>query len=130
MKKLFSVLSIAVLFFVNSVYAQVSVTPSITNYPNFTAAFTAIMAGTHGSAPTITITSSFTETNAAGPILTNNSPTAITSLRIYTSGVFTVTGAATVILAMGAGKAAAKGIDEFLRAAQFLLQSSLNRFYD
>ena len=27
-----------------------------------------------------------------------------------------VTGAATVILAMGAGKAAAKGIDEFLKA--------------
>ena len=98
MKKLFSVLSIAILFtvFCNSLNAQVSVTPAAANYPTLTAAFTAIMAGTHGAAPTITITASFTETNAAGPILTNNSPTAITSLRIYTAGVFTVTGAAAV----------------------------------
>ena len=34
----------------------------------------------------------------------------------YYAGGDAVTGAATVILAMGAGKAAAKGIDEFLKS--------------
>lgn len=34
--------------------------------------------------------------------------------KAYTAGGDAVTGAATVILAMGAGKAAAKGIDEYL----------------
>lgn len=98
MKNLFSVLAIAILISVtgSGLKAQVSVTPSAANYPTLTAAFAAIQAGTHGATPTITITASFTETNATGAILTNNSPTAITSLSIYTSGVFTVTGAATV----------------------------------
>ena len=36
--------------------------------------------------------------------------------RVYFAGGDAVTGAATVILAMGAGKAAARGIDEFLSA--------------
>ena len=36
--------------------------------------------------------------------------------KVYYAGGDAVTGAATVILAMGAGKAAAKGIDEFLSA--------------
>ena len=40
---------------------------------------------------------------------------ATTKEGVYAGGD-AVTGAATVILAMGAGKAAAKGIDEYLRA--------------
>ena len=40
-----------------------------------------------------------------------------TSKRAVWAGGDIVTGAATVILAMGAGKAAAKGIDDYLRNA-------------
>ncbi len=75
---------------------NVNVSPNSLNYATLTAAFAAIQLGTHGATPTVTITASFTETSATGAILTNNAPTAITSVRIYTAGTFTVTGATTV----------------------------------
>ena len=93
MKKTLSSLFVAVLFMAmsNFAFSQVRVTPTSTDYPDFVTAFAAIQAGTHGAAPTATVIGSFSQT--AGAILTNNTPTAITSLNIYTSGVFTVTGA-------------------------------------
>ncbi|MBK8981754.1 MAG: hypothetical protein IPM38_05375 [Ignavibacteria bacterium] len=93
MKKTLSSLFVAVLFLAMSNFAlsQVRVIPTQTDYPDFVTAFAAIQAGTHGAAPTATVIGSFSQT--AGAILTNNSPTAITSINIYTSGVFTVTGA-------------------------------------
>lgn len=94
MKKTLSILCVAVLFLAmgNFAFSQVRVTPTQTDYANFTLAFAAIQAGTHGATPTATVIGSFTETNVAGAILTNNSPSAITSIRIYTAGIFTVTG--------------------------------------
>ncbi|MBK9331554.1 MAG: hypothetical protein IPM96_03875 [Ignavibacteria bacterium] len=93
MKKTLSSLFVAALFMAMSNFAlsQVRVTPTQTDYADFVTAFAAIQAGTHGAAPTATVIGSFSQT--AGAILTNNTPTAITSLNIYTSGVFTVTGA-------------------------------------
>ena len=102
MKKNFSFLFVAVIFLAmgNIAFSQVVVTsivpPSIDVYPTFADAFAAIQANDHGSAPTITVVGSFTETSVTGAILSNNSPAPITSIRIYTSGVFTVTGSVTV----------------------------------
>ena len=50
--------------------------------------------------------------------------TGATSKEGVFAGGDAVTGAATVILAMGAGKAAAKGIDEFLSAKYFIKKAS------
>ena len=54
------------------------------------------------------------QTNSHGCILTQDE-TGLTSREGVYAGGDAVTGAATVILAMGAGKAGAKGIDEYLK---------------
>ena len=62
--------------------------------------------------PLIKTTTSGLETNKRGGIIVNESE--MTTREGVFAGGDAVTGAATVILAMGAGKAAAKGIDEYL----------------
>ena len=47
--------------------------------------------------------------------LITNGPDGLTSRPMVYAGGDAVTGAATVILAMGAGKAGAKGIDEYIK---------------
>ena len=63
--------------------------------------------------PLISSTTEGLETNKYGCIVASEENGATTKQAVYAGGD-AVTGAATVILAMGAGKAAAKGIDEFL----------------
>ena len=65
--------------------------------------------------PLITSTTEGLETNRHGCILTKTKGGLTTRQRVYAGGD-AVTGAATVILAMGAGKSAAEEIDEFLKA--------------
>ena len=55
------------------------------------------------------------ETNKKGCIVTDGENGLTTREGVYAGGD-AVTGAATVILAMGAGKAAAKAIDEYIRS--------------
>ena len=62
--------------------------------------------------PLIKTTTTGLETNKRGGIIVNESE--MTTREGVFAGGDAVTGAATVILAMGAGKAAAKGIDEYL----------------
>ena len=62
--------------------------------------------------PLIKKTTAGLEVNKRGGIIVNESE--MTSRDGVFAGGDAVTGAATVILAMGAGKAAAKGIDEYL----------------
>ena len=62
--------------------------------------------------PLIKTTTSGLETNKRGGIIVNESE--MTTREGVFAGGDAVTGAATVILAMGAGKSAAKGIDEYL----------------
>ena len=62
--------------------------------------------------PLINTTTSGLETNMRGGIIVNESE--MTTREGVFAGGDAVTGAATVILAMGAGKSAAKGIDEYL----------------
>ena len=64
--------------------------------------------------PLISSTTEGLETNKHGCIIAKEE-NGETSKRAVYAGGDAVTGAATVILAMGAGKAAAKGIDEFLQ---------------
>lgn len=64
--------------------------------------------------PLISSTTEGLETNKHGCIIAREE-NGETSKRAVYAGGDAVTGAATVILAMGAGKAAAKGIDEFLQ---------------
>ena len=93
---------VAILFLAtgNSAFSQpkVKVNPFTGTefYLTLADAFAAIQSAgaPHGSAPTITITGNVSETSVTGAILTNNSPTAITSIRIYTDGMWTVEGAA------------------------------------
>ncbi len=63
--------------------------------------------------PLISSTTEGLETNKWGCIVAKEENGETTKKAVYAGGD-AVTGAATVILAMGAGKAAAKGIDEFL----------------
>ena len=63
--------------------------------------------------PLISSTTEGLETNKWKCIIAEESNGQTTKEGVYAGGD-AVTGAATVILAMGAGKAAAKGIDEFL----------------
>ena len=65
--------------------------------------------------PLIRSTTPGLETNSRGCIVTDGENGLTTREGVYAGGD-AVTGAATVILAMGAGKAAAKGIDEYLSA--------------
>ena len=61
----------------------------------------------------ITSTTEGLQTNSHGCIVAKEENGETTKLGVFAGGD-AVTGAATVILAMGAGKAAAKGIDEYL----------------
>ena len=63
--------------------------------------------------PLISSTTKGLETNRRKCIVATEDPGAPSKDGVYAGGD-AVTGAATVILAMGAGKAAAKGIDEYL----------------
>ena len=63
--------------------------------------------------PLIRSTTSGLETNKHGCIIAKDENGETSKIGVYAGGD-AVTGAATVILAMGAGKAAAKGIDEYL----------------
>ena len=63
--------------------------------------------------PLISSTTEGLETNRRKCIVAEESDGSTSKAAVYAGGD-AVTGAATVILAMGAGKAAAKGIDEFL----------------
>ena len=65
--------------------------------------------------PLISSTTEGLETNKWKCIIADESNGKTTKEGVYAGGD-AVTGAATVILAMGAGKAAAKGIDEFLKS--------------
>ena len=57
------------------------------------------------------------ETNKHGCIITNGEDGLTTRNAVYAGGD-AVTGAATVILAMGAGKSAAKAIDEYIKSKE------------
>ena len=63
--------------------------------------------------PLISSTTKGLEINKHGCIVATEDTGATSKKGVYAGGD-AVTGAATVILAMGAGKAAAKGIDEYL----------------
>ena len=63
--------------------------------------------------PLISSTTKGLDTNKRKCIIADDATGATSKEGVYAGGD-AVTGAATVILAMGAGKAAAKGIDEFL----------------
>ena len=65
--------------------------------------------------PLISSTTEGLEVNKWKCIVADEANGATSKEGVYAGGD-AVTGAATVILAMGAGKAAAKGIDEYLRA--------------
>ena len=65
--------------------------------------------------PLIPATCSDIETTKWGTIVANEDTGLTTKPKVYAGGDI-VTGAATVILAMGAGKIAAKAIDEMLRS--------------
>ncbi|MFZ5975004.1 MAG: NADPH-dependent glutamate synthase [Bacillota bacterium] len=65
--------------------------------------------------PTVTKSTSGLETNKRGCIVADEE-TGLTTLEGVYAGGDAVTGAATVILAMGAGKSAAKAIDAYLRS--------------
>ena len=65
--------------------------------------------------PLIRATTEGLETNKYGCIIAKEENGETTKQGVYAGGD-AVTGAATVILAMGAGKAAAQGIDEYLRS--------------
>ena len=64
--------------------------------------------------PLIRSTTPGLETNSRGCIVTDGENGLTTREGVYAGGD-AVTGAATVILAMGAGKAAAKAIDEYIK---------------
>ena len=64
--------------------------------------------------PLISSTTSGLETNRRKCIVASEEDGATSKAGVFAGGD-AVTGAATVILAMGAGKAAAKGIDEYIR---------------
>ena len=74
---------------------------------------TIIMALGTSPNPLVTSTTEGLETNKHGCIITKDESGLTTREAVYAGGD-AVLGAATVILAMGAGKAAAKGIDEYL----------------
>ena len=63
--------------------------------------------------PLIKSTTAGLEVNKRGGIIVNEETGATTKAGVYAGGD-AVTGAATVILAMGAGKTAAKAIDEYI----------------
>ena len=65
--------------------------------------------------PLIRSTTPGLETNKKGCIVTDGENGLTTREGVYAGGD-AVTGAATVILAMGAGKATAKAIDEYIRS--------------
>lgn len=65
--------------------------------------------------PLIRSTTPGLETNSHGCIITNGDDGLTTRNAVYAGGD-AVTGAATVILAMGAGKHAAKAIDEYIKS--------------
>lgn len=76
---------------------------------------TVIMAIGNGANPLISSTTPDLEINKWGYIVTNGESGQTSKSRVYAGGDI-VTGAATVILAMGAGKKAAEAIDKYIRA--------------
>ncbi len=76
---------------------------------------TVIVAIGNSPNPLISQTTSGLETNRRGGLVVNEETMQTTHDGVYAGGD-AVTGAATVILAMGAGKRAAKSIDEYIRA--------------
>ena len=75
---------------------------------------TVIMAIGQSPNPLIKATTAGLDTNARGGIVVNDDTCATSIPGVYAGGD-AVTGAATVILAMGAGRKAAKAIDEYLK---------------
>ena len=75
---------------------------------------TVIIAIGTGANPIIGTTTPGMDTNKKGYIVANAETGATTKPGVFAGGDI-VTGAATVILAMGAGKKAAKAIDEYLQ---------------
>jgi len=73
-----------------------------------------VMAIGNGSNPLISMTTSGLKTNKYGNIEVVNAETGLTTREAVFAGGDIVTGAATVIGAMGAGKKAAKAIDEYI----------------
>ena len=67
--------------------------------------------------PLIRTTTPGLETNRRGCIVTDGEGGLTSREGVYAGGD-AVTGAATVILAMGAGKAAAKAIDEYIKSLE------------
>ena len=67
--------------------------------------------------PLISSTTKGLETNKWKCIVADEATSATTKEGVYAGGD-AVTGAATVILAMGAGKAAAKGIDDYFKSKE------------
>lgn len=109
MKKLFSVLTIAMLFSVMASYSFGQAKLRVSNtyaaggtlYDTWQAAFNDVMANTSGGGanPIITVEGNMTEgatAPIAGAVLNNNSPTAITTLKILTNGTWTVITPATI----------------------------------
>ena len=75
---------------------------------------TVIMAIGTSPNPLIRSTTEGLETNRRGCLIVNEETNGATTRDMVYAGGDAVTGAATVILAMGAGKQAAKAIDEYL----------------
>ena len=75
---------------------------------------TVIIAIGQGPNPLIQSTTTGLDTNKRGNILADEETCATSKSGVFAGGDI-VTGAATVILAMGAGKKAAKAIDEYLK---------------
>ena len=93
--------------------AQVSVTATAgtmgpTSYTTVNSAFTAINAGTHQGAITVTVTANTTEPSTPVPLLRSNTPSSYSSILITCSGNVTVNSAVT--------PSATRGILEFVGA--------------
>ena len=76
---------------------------------------TVIMAIGNGPNPIVASTTPGMDTNKRGNIIADEETGATTKEGVFAGGDI-VTGAATVILAMGAGKKAAAAIDEYLKS--------------
>ena len=79
--------------------------------------------------PLISSTTEGLEANRRGCIVADEEKGQTSKTGVFAGGD-AVTGAATVILAMGAGKAAAKGIDEYLSANSYPAGSCIRQVTD
>ncbi|RYD97575.1 MAG: T9SS type A sorting domain-containing protein [Sphingobacteriales bacterium] len=98
-------LSSLVAFSSVELYSQVTVTAtagtSNTSYTTVNAAFTAINAGTHQGAVTITVNANTTEPATPVPLLRSNSPSSYTSILIKPAGNVTINSAASPVANRG-----------------------------